>query len=69
MGARQRRGLVTLKRLGRADRLIPLVALLNESVLLLLVRLVLSLGILHWLMLHCLLLYMMLLLHRLLLMY
>ena len=58
-----------MKRLSRADRLTPLIALLNESLLLLLVRLALSLGILHWLMLHCLLLYMLLLLHWLLLMY
>ena len=45
-----RRRLVALKRLlgSAADNLlIPLVALLNESLLLLLVRLILSLGILH----------------------
>ena len=65
---RRRRRLVSLQRLGR-DRLISLIALLNESLLLLLVRLILSLRILHWLMHHCLLRYLLVLLHWMILMY
>ena len=62
LGHWQKRTLVTLRSLGRADHLIPLVVVLSES-LLLLVWLILRMRVLRGLMLHCLLLYLRWLLH------
>ena len=64
LGDWQRLRLVTLLRLSHADRLIPLIAMLSESLLLLLVRLILRMRVLRCLMLHDLLRYLLLLLHN-----
>ena len=64
LGDWQRLRLVTLLRLSHADRLIPLIAMLSESLLLLLVRLILRMRVLRCLMLHDLLRYLLWLLHN-----